>query len=337
MSKCSDTVLVTGGAGYIGSHTCKALANVGFRPIAVDNLVHGHEWAVKWGPLERGDISDRTFLDAVMVRYRPAAILHFAAYAHVGESVTDPARYYRNNVVGTLNLLEAMRAHGIGILIFSSTCATYGVPRSVPIDESVAQSPINPYGASKLMVERMLADFEAAHGLRSTSLRYFNAAGADPEGELGELRDHETHLIPLALDAVSGRGPVLRVFGSDYPTPDGTCIRDYVHVTDLAEAHIAALVRLIGGGASDAFNLGSGKGASALEVIKAVERVTGRRLPYRMAPRREGDPPLLVSTPFHAARELGWAPGISDLDTIVRTAWRWHQWVESGRLTALSA
>lgn len=321
----NGVVLVTGGAGYIGSHACIALASAGYEPVVVDNLVYGHEWAVKWGPLERGDIGDRAFLDGVIRRHRPVAVMHFAAYAYVGESVTDPGKYYRNNVGGTLTLLEAMRDHAITSLVFSSTCATYGTPERVPIPETAPQNPINPYGASKLMVERMLRDFDAAHALRSIALRYFNAAGADPGGETGEVHEPETHLIPLALDAAAGRGPGLTVFGEDYPTPDGTCVRDYIHVTDLAEAHVLALGKLQDGGGSDVFNLGTGHGVSVLELIAAVERVTGRKVPYTVGPRREGDPPALVSEGSRAMTELGWAPKLSDLDTIVSTAWAWHQ------------
>ena len=318
-------VLVTGGAGYIGSHACIALARAGYQPVVVDNLVYGHEWAVKWGPFERGDIGDRYLLDGVIERHRPVAVMHFAAFAYVGESVTNPGKYYRNNVAGSLTLLEAVRDHGIRSLVFSSTCATYGIPDQVPIPETAPQNPINSYGASKLMVERMLRDFDTAHELRSISLRYFNAAGADPGGETGEVHEPETHLIPLALDAASGAGPGLTVFGEDYPTPDGTCLRDYIHVSDLAEAHVLALGKLQESGRSDVFNLGTGKGASVLELIAAVERVTGRKVPYSVGPRREGDPPALVSNGDRARSELGWTPRLSDLDTIVGTAWAWHQ------------
>ena len=317
-------VLVTGGAGYIGSHACKALARAGLQPVVADNLVYGHDSAVKWGPLEEGDISDRPFLDALFDRYRPTAVMHFAAYAYVGESVTDPGKYYRNNVGGTLTLLEAMRDHQVRSLVFSSTCATYGLPSRVPIPEDEPQQPINPYGASKLMVERILADFDVAHGLKSIALRYFNAAGADPDGEIGERHDPETHLIPLALDAACGRGR-LTVHGNDYPTPDGTCIRDYIHVSDLADAHVLALKRLAGGAGSDRFNLGTGNGASVLEVVKAVEQVTGHQVPFEVGPRRPGDPPVLVSEASRAAEELGWDHRRSDLDIIVRTACNWHR------------
>lgn len=250
-------VLVTGGAGYIGSHACKALSQKGYTPITYDNLVHGHRWAVRWGPLEVGDINDRARLNAVIQQYRPEAIMHFAAYAYVGESVLDPGKYYRNNVAGSLTLLEAARDHGIDKFIFSSSCATYGTPEQIPIPEAHPQHPINPYGASKLMIERMLADFGSAHGLRSISLRYFNAAGADPDAKIGECHDPETHLIPLILDVAAGKRPVLTIFGEDYDTPDGTCIRDYIHVTDLADAHLLALQLLDRGEESTVFNLGN--------------------------------------------------------------------------------
>ena len=318
-------ILVTGGAGYVGSHACKALAREGFQPIVLDNLVYGHEPAVRWGPLERGDISDRARLDELFEQYQPAAVMHFAAFAYVGESVADPGKYYRNNVAGTLTLLEAMRDHGVGTLVFSSTCATYGIPDRVPIPESAPQRPINPYGTSKLMVEMMLRDFESAHNIRSMVLRYFNAAGADPVGELGELHDPETHLIPLALDAASGSGPPLTIFGDDYDTPDGTCIRDYVHVSDLADAHVVALQSLERGGKSAAYNLGTGSGISVREVLGAIERVTGLAVPHSIGTRRPGDPASLISDATRAASELGWQPQLSDLDTIVATAWTWHR------------
>jgi UDP-arabinose 4-epimerase len=324
-----SSVLVTGGAGYIGSHACKALAHAGYTPISFDNLVYGHRWAARWGPLEEGDINDRARLDAVIATWRPSAVLHFAAYAYVGESVTDPGKYYRNNVAGTLTLLEALRDHGITRLIFSSTCATYGLPLEIPIPETHPQNPINPYGASKLMIERMLADFEVAHSLRSIALRYFNAAGADPDGEIGEAHDPETHLIPLVLDAAAGRRPTITVFGDDYATPDGTCIRDYIHVTDLADAHVLALQALERGGASDAFNLGNGQGFSVREVIDHARRITGRDIPVTIGPRRPGDPPRLVGDATRARKILGWQPRYADLDAIVKTAWAWHQRQES--------
>jgi UDP-arabinose 4-epimerase len=321
----SNTILVTGGAGYVGSHACKALAQRGYRPVVYDNLVYGHEAAVRWGPLERGELADRARLDAVIAQYRPQAVMHFAAFTFVGESIADPGKYYRNNVAGTLSLLEAMRDHGIGQLVFSSTAATYGTPEVVPIVESATKAPINPYGHSKLTAEQMIADFAMAHGLRGAALRYFNAAGADAEGEIGECHDPETHLIPLAMQAVTGDTPSLTVFGDDYPTPDGTCIRDYIHVGDLAAAHVLALDRLAGREGFDAFNLGTGKGASIREVLQAVERVAGRAVPHSVGPRRPGDPAVLVSDPGKANRELNWSPRSSDLDTIVATAWAWHR------------
>ena len=317
-------ILVTGGAGYVGSHTCKALAARGYRPIVYDNLVYGHEAAVKWGPLEIGDIADRGRLDAVISQHQPQAVMHFAAFTYVGESVADPGKYYRNNVVGTLSLLEAMRDHAIGKLVFSSTAATYGTPDTVPIPETAAKAPINPYGQSKWTAEQMIADFAAAHQLRSAALRYFNAAGADPGGEIGECHDPESHLIPLAMLAVTGDGPPLTLFGDDYSTPDGTCIRDYIHVVDLADAHVRALEQLDRREGADAFNLGTGKGASVRQVLEAVAQVAGKPVPHSIGPRRAGDPAELVSDPAKALRELGWAPAMSDLDTIVATAWAWH-------------
>ncbi len=319
------TVLVTGGAGYVGSHACKALAAAGYLPVAYDDLSRGHDWAVRWGPLEVGSIEDRARLDAALQRHRPSAVLHFAAYAYVGESVDRPLDYYRNNVDGTLTLLAAMRAAGIGRLVFSSTCATYGVPGVLPIPEEHPQEPINPYGRSKLMVERILADVDAAHGLRSISLRYFNAAGADPQGEIGEAHEPETHLVPLVLEAAAGRRANVAIHGTDYPTPDGTCVRDFIHVSDLADAHVAALRALERGAATTACNLGNGRGFSVREVIRAVERVTGRTVPVTTGPRRPGDPPVLIDGAARAARELGWTPRHPDLDTIVATAWAWMQ------------
>ena len=320
-----QSVIVIGGAGYIGSHACKALARAGYLPVVYDNLCYGHEWAVKWGPLERGDILDRTRLHEVLTRYRPDAVMHFAAFAYVGESVTDPGRYYRNNVVGSLNLLEAMRDLRIARIVFSSTCATYGLPEKLPISEDVPLRPINPYGASKLMVEQMLADFGTAHGLAWISLRYFNAAGADPDCEIGEDHDPETHLIPLVLDAASGRRSHVMVLGTDYDTPDGTCIRDYIHVMDLADAHVIALQAIEGETPSGAYNLGNGRGFSVREVIAAVERVTGLKVPVILGERRAGDPAALVSDASKTHKILGWQPKISDLDEIIRTAWAWHQ------------
>ncbi len=319
------TILVTGGAGYIGSHACKALAQAGYTPVTYDSLVYRHERAVKWGPFEKGDILDGARLAEVMTRHRPAAVVHFAAFAYVGESVTDPAKYYRNNVVGTLSLLEAMRTQGIDRIVFSSTCATYGVPETVPISEDTPQKPINPYGASKLMIERVLSDYADAYGMKGVALRYFNAAGADADGEIGESHDPETHLIPLVLDAASGARPHITVLGNDYLTPDGTCIRDYVHVTDIAEAHVRALNGLGSGTLRRAYNLGTGSGFSVAQVVAAAQRVTGRTIPVIHGARRPGDPAQLLADARLLARELNWTARHSSLEHILETAWRWHQ------------
>lgn len=320
----SRHILVTGGAGYIGSHACKVLAQAGYTPVTLDSLVYGHTWAVRFGPFVQADVLDRAALDRVFAQYRPAAVMHFAAFAYVGESVADPGKYYRNNAAGTLTLLEAMRDHGCGRLVFSSTCAVYGLPQVLPLAEDHPQAPVSPYGASKAMSERMIADFGLAHGLGSVCLRYFNAAGADPEGGLGEDHDPETHLIPLTVEAALGKRPPLRVFGGDYPTPDGTAVRDYVHVLDLAQAHVAALRHLEAGGESGAFNLGLGRGTSVAEVLAAVEAVSGRAVPHSLAPRRPGDPPMLVASAELAGRVLGWRPRFTDMREIIRTAWDWH-------------
>lgn len=317
-------VIVTGGAGYIGSHAAKLLASAGFEPVTLDNLSRGHASAVKWGPLERLSLEDAQGLDLVFERYRPVAVMHFAAYAYVGESTADPYLYYRNNVVGTVSLLEAMRRARCNRIVFSSTCATYGAPGKQPIDEACAQAPLNPYGASKLMVERMLRDADIAYGLKSISLRYFNAAGADPDGEIGENHEPETHLIPLALRAASGKGDPLTVFGDDYPTRDGSCIRDYIHVSDLASAHVLALNRLLDGGETDIFNLGTENGHSVFEVISTVEAVTGSVVRRSTAPRRAGDPPTLVASAAKARTVLGWQPERTELRQQIEDAWRWE-------------
>jgi UDP-arabinose 4-epimerase len=290
----------------------------------LDNLVYGHEWAVKWGPFVKADILDHAVLDRVFEQYQPQAVLHFAAFAYVGESVTDPGKYYRNNVSGTVSLLEAMRDHGCSYLVFSSTCATYGVPETIPIPEDHPRRPINPYGWSKWMIEQILRDFDHAHGIRSASLRYFNAAGADPDGETGEVHNPETHLIPLVIKAVLGKRPHVEIYGTDYPTPDGTAIRDYIHVTDLAEAHVLALGYLFEDAETTFLNLGTGQGHSVRDVITAVERVTGRKVPVRETARRPGDPTMLVATNEKATKILDWSPRFSDLDEIVKTAWEWH-------------
>jgi UDP-arabinose 4-epimerase len=319
-----NAVLVTGGAGYIGSHTCKALAAAGYLPVTYDNLVHGHRWAVRWGPLVEGDLADSERLKETLAEHAIRSIIHFAGFAYVGESMSAPGKYFHNNVANTIALLEAMRAAGAGTIVFSSTCATYGMPVEVPMTEDNPLRPINPYGESKLVVERMLHWWGVAHGLRWMALRYFNAAGADPEGEIGEEHDPETHLIPLAIQAALGMRPHLDVYGTDYPTPDGTAVRDYIHVCDLASAHVQALRRLEIGGASSAINLGTGKGHSVRTVIDCIERVTGRRVPVREAPRRAGDPPELVARVSRARELLGWEPKASALETIIDTAWRWH-------------
>lgn len=317
-------ILVTGGAGYIGSHAAKALAGAGYHPVTYDNLSAGHEWAVRWGPLVEGDIGDRGLLLDTFERYDVAAVMHFAAVASVGESMVQPGLYFSNNVAKSLVLLDAMMTANIRHMVFSSSCATYGTPTALPITEDMPQLPVNPYGETKLMIERALHWYGEAHGLTSVSLRYFNAAGADPEGHIGESHSPETHLIPLILDAILGRRAAIDIFGTDYPTPDGTCLRDYIHVSDLADAHVQALGHLLAGGAGAALNLGTGRAYSVREVIAAAERVAGKRVPRREMPRRAGDPARLVADPARAAALLGWMPCRSDLDTIIRTAWSWH-------------
>ena len=320
----TNKVLVTGGAGYIGSHACKALAVAGYTPVVYDNLSRGFEWAVKWGPFERGDLLDQPRLEAVIRRHKPTAVMHFAAFAYVGESVAYPATYYRNNIVGSLALLDAMRAGGVDRLVFSSSCTTYGVRGTEPIGEDTPQAPVNPYGVTKLLIEQAMRDYAAAYGLRAVAMRYFNAAGADPDGEIGEAHDPETHLIPLVLEAAAGGAP-LTVFGDDYPTPDGTCIRDYVHVTDLASAHVLACQTMDREGGFRAYNLGTGHGFSNMEIIAAARRRTGAEIPIRIGPRRPGDPPELTADPRKAGRELGWTPRLSSVDDIIDTAWLWRQ------------
>jgi UDP-arabinose 4-epimerase len=317
-------ILVTGGAGYIGSHTAKALAAAGYTPVVVDNLSNGHEWSVKWGPFERGDLSDARWVADVVRRHRVGAVVHFAASAYVGESMTQPRKYFHNNTVNTLQLLDVMVDAGVQSIVFSSTCATYGIPQRLPLDETHPQAPVNPYGESKLAVERILHWYGQAYGLRWVALRYFNAAGADPEGEIGEVHDPETHLIPLVIGAALGQRPPVGVFGTDYPTPDGTAIRDYIHVMDLADAHIRALEHLARGNTSVALNLGTGEGHSVRSVIEAVESVGGRPVPRVDSPRRPGDPPSLVANAARAREVLGWTPRYPELRTIVEHAWRWH-------------
>ena len=324
MSK-NKNILVTGGAGYIGAHACKALSRAGYMPVTYDNLVYGHSEAVKWGPFVKGDIADREKLSNTLSQYHPIAVMHFAAFAYVGESVENPGKYYRNNVAGSLFLLEAIRDHGIDKFIFSSTCASYGIPETIPLKEDHPLRPINPYGFSKVMIEQMLQDFDTAHGIRFISLRYFNAAGADPEGEIGEDHEPETHLIPLLLDAATGKREPLTIFGDDYDTPDGTCIRDYIHVEDLAQAHVLGLKALEEGAKSNIYNLGNGKGFSVKEVVDAATRVTGRKIPVKLGARRAGDSPCLVGDSCKIRRELGWSPRLNSLEAIIQTAWNWHQ------------
>lgn len=317
-------VLVTGGAGYIGSHTAKALAQAGHEPVVYDNLSFGHRWAVRWGPLVEGDLADKALLARVMDQYEVEAVIHFAASAYVGESMQNPRKYFRNNVVNTLNLLDAMMEAKVKTIVFSSTCATYGDPVELPITEAHPQSPVNPYGDSKLFVEQMLKWYGQAYGLGWAALRYFNAAGADPDGEIGENHTPETHLIPLAIEAAMGKRPYLEIFGTEYPTKDGSAVRDYIHVADLADAHVRALSHLSQGGDSLALNLGTGDGYSVREVISTVERVSNTSVPVRLAIPRPGDPAVLVADSSEARRVLGWEPKFEGIESIIQTAWDWH-------------
>lgn len=318
------TILVVGGAGYIGSHMVKMLRQAGCHPVVVDDLSSGRREAAGDSELLVGDIGDQAFVEGVLRRVRPDAVMHFASFIQVGESVADPAKYYRNNVTSTQVLLDGMRAYGIDKFIFSSTAAVFGDPEYTPIDESHPKAPINPYGRSKWMVEQMLADYDVAYGLKSVCLRYFNAAGADVEAGLGECHEPETHLIPLILQVASGRRPHISVYGDDYETPDGSCIRDYIHVEDLCDAHLLALGRLAAGGESARYNLGNGNGFSVLEVIEMARHVTGHPIPLVVAGRREGDPPKLVADAMLARKELQWRPVHTDLEKIVRDAWSWE-------------
>jgi UDP-glucose 4-epimerase len=318
-------ILVTGGAGYIGSHCCKELRLRGFNPITFDNLVYGYKDFVRWGDFYQGDLGIPQDIDTCFKQYRIDAVIHFAAYAYVGESVTDPLKYYENNVANTILLLQASLAHDVRYFIFSSSCATYGVPESTPIDETHPLNPINPYGRTKKMIEEILKDCDAAYGLRYNSLRYFNAAGADPEGEVGEKHKPETHLIPLILDVSAGKRKNIKIFGNDYPTGDGTCIRDYIHVTDLARAHVLALERLLDGADSDYFNLGQGNGFSVREVVERTSQVTGQEIAFKIVDRRPGDPPVLVASSKKSKEYLNWQPVYTNLEEIIRTAWNWHR------------
>jgi UDP-glucose 4-epimerase len=317
------TILVTGGAGYIGSHTCLRLAEAGFVPVVYDNLSNGWRRFVQWGPFEQGDIRDGARLDEVIAKHKPQAVVHFAALIEVGESVKHPGRFYENNVAGAISLIEAARRGGVDAMVFSSTCATYGDPVRVPMDETHPQNPLNPYGRSKLMVEQALADFDKYAGFRSVSLRYFNAAGADPEGRIGERHEPETHAIPLAVAAAMGKRKGFSLFGTDYDTRDGTCVRDYIHVLDLADAHVLALKRLLDGGPTDVFNLGTGTGTTVRELIGAIRRKSNLPFEVTETGRREGDAPILVADNRKAREVLGWRPKY-ELEDIVSSAWDWH-------------
>ena len=327
-SSQAKTILVTGGAGYIGSHAVLALKEKGYDVVILDNLVYGHRDVVENNlkvELIVGETTDRALLDQIFHTRNIAAVMHFAAYAYVGESVENPAKYYQNNVVGTLTLLEAMQQAGINQFVFSSTCATYGIPETVPIPETHPQNPINPYGESKLMVERILKDFDTAYGLKSVSFRYFNAAGADPQGRTGEDHNPETHLIPLILLTALGKRNAIKIFGTDYPTRDGTCIRDYIHVTDLAQAHVLGLEYLLNGGESDVFNLGNGNGFTVREMIATAKEVTQTDFMVEETERRPGDPAMLVGSSEKARQVLGWQPEYANLSQIIDHAWQWHQ------------
>ncbi len=317
-------ILVVGGAGYIGSHMCKYLHGKGMTPVVLDNLSLGHKESVKWGPLFVGNLDDTKILAEIFSKHDIQAVMHFAAFCYVGESMIEPLKYYQNNVAATLGLLSSMLEHGIDKMIFSSSCATYGEPESLPISEGQIQKPINPYGRTKLMMENILDDLDSANGLKSVCLRYFNAAGADPEGEIGEDHDPETHLIPLVLYAALGRVKQLTVFGNDYSTEDGTCVRDYIHINDLAQAHYLALDHLLDGGKSKKYNLGNGSGYSILDVINTAIKVSSRDVPFTFADRRPGDPAILIGSSERVMQELKWNPVYTDLETIIQTAWDWH-------------
>jgi len=317
-------ILLAGGAGYIGSHINKRLFQEGYDTVVFDNLSSGHREFVKWGRFFPGDLADPARIDGCFEAFPIKAVMHLCAFAYVEESVRDPAKYYRNNVAHTLNLLDAMRKHNVRLLIFSSTCSTYGLPTTLPIAESHPQNPVNPYGRSKRFIEEVLGDYDRAYKMPHVILRYFNAAGADPDGEIGEWHEPETHLIPLAIFAALRREPALKIFGADYPTPDGTCIRDYIHVWDLAGAHVLALKRLMATEKSDSFNLGNDSGNSVREVVRTVEAVSGRPIRVEEIKRREGDPPVLISSSARARKILHWEPRLSSLPTIVKSAWKWH-------------
>lgn len=318
-------ILIAGGAGYIGSHVNKMLNERGHETLVFDNLVYGHKEFVKWGKFIQGDLADREQLRQCFSGNRISSVMHFSAFAYVGESVVNPARYYRNNVSNTLNLLDVMNEFGVRTFIFSSTCATYGIPKTVPITEDHPQQPINPYGRSKLMIEQILEDYDRAYGIKSVILRYFNAAGADPDGEIGERHNPETHLIPLTIYAALGLNEDIKIFGVDYPTRDGTCLRDYIHVSDLGDAHIKALELVETSGKSESFNLGNGNGFTVKEVIDTVREVSGRNFKVTEVDRREGDPPTLISDSSKAIEVLHWRPHFAELPLIIETAWKWHR------------
>ena len=317
-------ILITGGAGYIGSHINKLLCEKGYSTVVLDNLVYGHKEAVKWGYFEKVDLNDIEGIKAVFGKYDISTVFHFAAYAYVGESVEAPAKYYRNNVINTINLLDVMLEHNVKQIIFSSSCATYGTPEQVPIKEDAVQNPINPYGRTKYMMEQVLSDYGKAYGIKHCNLRYFNAAGADPDGEIGESHTPETHIIPLVLDAAKN-GSTVNVFGTDYPTRDGSCIRDYIHVSDLAQAHVQAMEYLVNGRNSTSINLGNGTGTSVLELIDTARKVTGKEILTNISDRRDGDPPELIGSSELATEILGWKPMYNDIETIIRHAWKWFK------------
>jgi UDP-glucose 4-epimerase len=318
-------ILVIGGAGYIGSHMCKYLSRHGYTPVVLDNLIYGHREAVKWGPFIQGSMADPALLKNIFSEHDISAVMHFAAFCYVGESVTEPAKYYQNNVAATLTLLQTMVEQKVNNFIFSSSCATYGEPVEIPMTEEHPMNPINPYGRTKVMVEQMLEDFNKAYGLESTSLRYFNAAGADPDGDLGEDHRPETHLVPLVLQTALGQRETINIFGGDYPTKDGTCIRDYIHIEDLSQAHLLALEKLLNDEPGDQYNLGNGDGHSVKQVIDVAREVSGTDIPAKVTARRPGDPAVLVSSSEKALKQLGWKPQYPDLRTIIETAWQWHK------------
>lgn len=318
-------VLIVGGAGYIGSHVNKLLSENGIKTVVFDNLSTGHKRLSCWGEFFKGDLARPADISNCFKKHEIASVMHFAAFTAVGESVCDPAKFYTNNVSNTINLLNVMRAAGVRRLVFSSSAAVYGEPLKVPITESHPLSPVNPYGRTKFMMEQVMRDYSAAYGLKYITLRYFNAAGADPDCRIGEMHNPETHLIPLILDAASGRKKQVNIFGDDYKTPDGTCLRDYVHVSDLANAHLLSLKHLAAGGESIAFNLGIGKGFSVLEVVKAAQKVTGRKIPVEIVPRRAGDPAALIASSAYIRRKLAWVPQYRSIETIIAHAWKWHQ------------